>query len=73
MTKSRAFLLSKITACVFACLFCRIIWKGLEFFVPYHYLRKKAKFAACLSDKNSIARKHVFLRQSTKSSPTIVL
>lgn len=35
-----------ITACFYACFLSDIIWKDLEFFVPLHCRRKKAKFAA---------------------------
>ena len=69
MTKIHLFCLKDtITACFFACFFCEKIWKRFEFFVPLHCQRKKTKFAACLSNKNCMARGQLFPRQSTKMS-----
>ena len=50
--KNQAICYGKTTACFFACFFCEIIWKRIEFFVPLHCQRKNTKFAACPDNKN---------------------
>ena len=56
-------------ACFFACLFCDIIWKTSEIFVPLQCQREKTKFAAQAGDKNYRARRQLLPRQSQKRSP----
>ena len=44
------------------------IWKTFEIFVPLHYQRNKAKFAAQAGDKNFRARRQLLPRLSQKRS-----